>query len=622
MQLPIPSGTVLQSRYRLMQLLGQGGFGRTYLAEDLNRFEEKCAIKEFNPLQGEDRFSDKATQLFQREAAILYQIQHPQIPQFRATFEEDQRLFLVQDYVDGTTYRDLLETRRQNNTAFSETEVRQFLQQILPVLAHIHGKGIIHRDITPDNIIQRRADQQPVLIDFGVVKEVVTRIQLPDTTAQATTVGKLGYAPSEQMQTGRAYPNSDLYSLAVTAIVLLTGKEPQDLFDDVNLAWHWTQYASVSPSLAQVLTKALNYRPGDRYQSVSEMAQALGAVGTKAPTAAAPPPSQMRTVAVGRAYEPTQQAPATVRRPAPPPPPPSSDSIWENPWAITAMGTGLALVAGIGGWALVNALNAPPTPPPVTEAPVTEPPPPEPDPTPPPAPEPTEPDPVEFSQQVSLSAGEEQVVEGTLQSHETINYIIQGQQGQTLTVSMGGEGVLLTVLAPNGQPAGSGAERTIRWQGTLDFSGPYRVQLRPVQGLPQSDYRLTLRLSQPETAEPEEPESPPEPEDDSPEENQPNIQEQRVQFPAGGTSVLVSNEVGPDRIRRYLVNARQGQILSAELSGLSGPATLSVRTPDRALVDDAARLLSWQGELQTGGDYLIDVSAPSRAAYTLRIAVR
>jgi serine/threonine protein kinase len=284
---PLPSGTVLQNRYRVIKLLGQGGFGRTYLAEDQGRFNEQCAIKEFVPRQGEDHFSVKATELFQREAAILYQIQHPQIPQFRATFEVEQRLFLVQDYVEGTNYRDLLNQRRGQGALFTEAEVRQFLQQMLPLLAHIHAKGIIHRDISPDNIILRTRDRLPVLIDFGVVKEVVTRIQLNETAVPATTVGKVGYAPSEQMQSGRAYPNSDLYALAVTAVVLLTGREPQDLFDDVNLTWHWQRYATVSPGLAQVLNKALSYRPGDRFQSVSEMAQALGS-GAIAPPVTAP----------------------------------------------------------------------------------------------------------------------------------------------------------------------------------------------------------------------------------------------------------------------------------------------------------------------------------------------
>ncbi len=179
MRPPIPTGTVLQDRYRILSVLGQGGFGRTYLAEDQGRFNELCALKELTPADTGAYALEKSTELFQREAQILYQIQHPQIPQFRATFEYEQRLFLVQDYVEGQNYRTLLDQRRSQGYVFSEAEVKQLLQQLLPVLAYIHSKGIIHRDITPDNIILRARDHLPVLIDFGVVKELATKFQSP-----------------------------------------------------------------------------------------------------------------------------------------------------------------------------------------------------------------------------------------------------------------------------------------------------------------------------------------------------------------------------------------------------------------------------------------------------------
>ena len=233
MQPPISLGTILNNRYRIVRVLGQGGFGRTYLAEDRGRFNELCALKELIPNLDSDYVLEKSQQLFQREANTLYQIQHPQIPQFRATFEENGRLFLVQDYVEGKTFRELLDDRLAQGQTFSEVEVRQLLQQLLPVLEYLHSKGIIHRDLTPDNIIRHEGDGMPVLIDFGVVKELATRFQVPEGTKAATTVGKLGYAPSEQIQMGRAYPSSDLYALGVTAVVLLTGKDPSDLFDDV-----------------------------------------------------------------------------------------------------------------------------------------------------------------------------------------------------------------------------------------------------------------------------------------------------------------------------------------------------------------------------------------------------
>lgn len=679
MQPPLPIGTLLQDRYRIVKLLGQGGFGRTYLAENQGRFNERCAIKEFAPHQEEEHFSSKATQLFQREAEILYQIQHPQIPQFRETFEAEQRLFLVQDYIEGPSYRDLLNQRRSQSSTFSEAEVRQFFQQMLPVLAHIHAKGIIHRDISPDNVLQRSQDRLPVLIDFGVVKEVVTRVQQGDTTYHATTVGKPGYAPSEQMQSGRAYPSSDLYSLAVTAAVLLTGREPQDLFDDLNLTWHWQQYATVSPSLTQVLQKAMGYRPGDRFQSVSEMAQALGAAGSTPaaaygapppypPTPAAPPPppaappSQMRTMAVGRPYESTTigtaaEAPKTSRLPTPSVLEDDGGSIWENPLAVGALAMGLAIVAGIGGWGLVSALNRnqpdtvpTPAPPSFTINPEgTDLSAPTPAPTPVAA---TTPEPVTFNQPLGLQTGQSSVVEGSLRTNETVNYQIEGRQGETLLAQLEGDGVLMTVLAPNGNPADGQARRVLGWTGTLDFTGQYSLQLSPVEGVEQSTYRLTASLQASESQEAPEPpaetESPnetdspseqqsppptqpapapanqapaptgPAPAPEAPQE-QANVQEQRIRFPVGRNNILVANSVGEGRIRRYIVNLRQGEVLEAALSSSTGPTTFTVRLPTGEPLGGAQAVELWEGEVPAGGDYAIDVVAPETVEFTLRI---
>ena len=626
MQPTLIPGTTLQNRYRVLQLLGQGGFGRTYLAEDVGRFNEKCAVKELEPQQG-DQFSEKALQLFQREATILYNIEHPQIPKFQAIFEENQRLFLVQDYIDGVTYRDLLNQRLAQGLTFSEAEVRQFLRQMLPVLAHIHSKGIIHRDISPDNIMQRRADGLPVLIDFGVVKEVMTRIQPPGSLSQFTSVGKLGYSPSEQMQSGRAYPSSDLYALAVTAIVLLTGKEPQELFDDVNLQWNLPN--TLSPGLLQVLRRATSYRPGDRYQSVSEMAQALGAAGTvpRPPAPApAPLPSQMRTVAVGRPYQPTQ-----VTAPAPGPvypvplPVAESPSLWENPWAVAVIGGVLALLAGLGGWMVVSLLNRTPAPTPVPSPEITLNPTPTPTPTPTPPPTP-ENSPVEYNQNLVIAPGENRTLNGSLRSNETINYRLNATEGQVLMARMQGEGVLLTVLNSQGQPVERSAQRVLNWQGTLPADGEYILQLRPVQGLEQSDFQLEVSLSaQPEPEPSVEPqpeptvEPPPTP---GPEPTaDPTVIEQRVQIPPGQTSVQVSGQVNEGRIRRYIINAEAGQVLSLDLPSVSGPVTLDVRYPDGTPIPDAERVLSWQGQLPTSGDYRVDVSSPRPSNYVLKVTV-
>ncbi|KAM3093588.1 protein kinase domain-containing protein [Phormidesmis sp. 146-12] len=277
MQSPLPTGTLIQNRYRVDRILGQGGFGRTYLVQDTNRFNEPCVLKEFAPQDQGVAALQKAKDLFTREAGVLYQLRHPQIPRFRELFEvhtvDRDLLFLAQDYVEGETYETLLDDRQRGGFTFSEAEVVTLLQQILPVLTYIHTIGIIHRDIAPDNIILRSHDQQPVLIDFGVVRAIANQLSQP--VASQTLVGKPGYAAPEQLQTGKANPSSDLYSLAVTCIVLLTGRDPKDLFDPVTLNWTWQRYVSVSPQFADVMNRLLNYRPGDRYQSAQEVLQVL-----------------------------------------------------------------------------------------------------------------------------------------------------------------------------------------------------------------------------------------------------------------------------------------------------------------------------------------------------------
>ncbi len=678
MQTAIAVGTLLQNHYKIIKLLGQGGFGRTYLAEDEGRFNERCAIKEFVPIKGQDRFSDKATQLFQREASVLYQIIHPQIPKFRATFEEQERLFLVQDYVEGPTYHEVLNQRKQQGQHFSEAEVKQFIQQMLPVLAHIHAKGIIHRDISPDNIIQRQPDHLPVLIDFGVVKEVVTRMQLSPTDAgnvsQATTVGKAGYAPSEQMQTGKAYPSSDLYALAVTAIVLLTGREPQALFDDINFAWNWQPLVTVSPSFAAVLNKALQYRPSDRYQSVSQMAQALqasNATGTSSPLSPQfpgtqpqngastqnlnpqnlnPPLSQIQTVAVGRPNPgATSVTPANPNRANPnradsnqvshinTPPTASqsstrlqmpsereqSPSFLENPFAVGALAAGLVTAAGFGGWATVRYLNSPTTPEPT----ITSLPPIDGEVTPEPTATPN-PQPAEYTQPLSLVPGVAESVEGNLLGGDTLNYLLSAEPGQTLTVAVAPEGVLLSVLGPDDQPVARNARRVARWQGTLEDSGEYKIQLSPVRGIPSSDYQLEVALGPvpaPPEPEPTEPVEPPPTDTTSPDPEptsaptQVDIQTQRITLPDDSQGTRVTNSVGPGRLKRYIVNARQGQILTVSVVSSEQPVSFELLMPDGTLLPDASNLERWQGFLPLGGDYSIDVTAPARSDFTIEM---
>jgi len=281
---PIYPGITLNNHYRIVRELGHGGFGRTYLAEDAHRFNEPCVLKEFAPQVQGSYALQKSEELFEREAGVLYKLQHNQIPRFRELFRvsisDRGYLFLVQDYVPGQTYRFLLDARKRQGLRFIEAEINQLLIQILPVLEYIHSLGVIHRDISPDNLILRSSDGMPVLIDFGGVKQVAATVEslfaeANGTPAPATRIGKLGYAPVEQMQMGIVSPHSDLYALAATVLVLLTGKEPHQLLDTQTLHWNWRAECSLSPNLSLVLDKMLAQQPSQRYSSAREVMLAL-----------------------------------------------------------------------------------------------------------------------------------------------------------------------------------------------------------------------------------------------------------------------------------------------------------------------------------------------------------
>jgi serine/threonine protein kinase/ABC-type phosphate transport system substrate-binding protein len=278
---PLQPGTCLRERYIIQQQLGQGGFGRTYLAEDTGRFREKFVIKEFLPSLKNTSALKKSEELFQREAATLHQLEHPQIPRFWAIFREEKRVFLVVDYVIGSTYKDLLEQRLHQGHCFTEAEILNLFQRLLPVLSYLHRRGVIHRDISPDNIICRSQDQLPVLIDMGGVKQVAMEVgsqletDLDPSPVSFTRLGKAGYAPDEQINLGLVAPHSDLYALAVTALVMMTGKKPQQLLDQNTLQWKWEEDLKLSPLLTRTINQMMALKPMNRFQSADEILYAL-----------------------------------------------------------------------------------------------------------------------------------------------------------------------------------------------------------------------------------------------------------------------------------------------------------------------------------------------------------
>ncbi len=263
---------VLENRYRPLKSIGRGGFGKTYLAEDIKKFGEQCVIKQFAPYSGNDSDTEKAR--FQDEAKQLQRLgEHPQIPALLAFFNERGYLYFVQQYVAGENLAEELERRG----VFDETRIRDFLEDLLGILQVVHQQGVIHRDLKPYNIMRRKSDQKLVLIDFGISK------QLEANPATGTSIGSLGYSPLEQFWGGKAYPSSDLYSLGVTAFFLMSGISPHQILAIAmeetspahahNWAAHWRKYVEypVSDNLGAVLDKLMQIDHKQRYQSASEV---------------------------------------------------------------------------------------------------------------------------------------------------------------------------------------------------------------------------------------------------------------------------------------------------------------------------------------------------------------
>jgi serine/threonine protein kinase len=213
---------LLRGHYRIIAPLGGGGFGRTYLAEDVHKFHEQCVVKQLAPqLQG-SKALQKATELFAQEAKRLQELgKYPQIPTLFAYFQEGKYLFLVQELIAGED----LSQELQSQGVWDESKIRDFLSDFLPILQTVHEYKVIHRDIKPSNLMRRRSDGKLVLIDFGVSKQ----IEALAIGEAGTMIGTRGYAPIEQMDRGEAFPASDLYSLGATCFYLLTNISPQAL---------------------------------------------------------------------------------------------------------------------------------------------------------------------------------------------------------------------------------------------------------------------------------------------------------------------------------------------------------------------------------------------------------
>jgi serine/threonine-protein kinase len=314
---------ILIGRYLPVRLLGQGGFGAAFLARDrYTPAMRQCVVKLFQPSGDLSPEQLKLAQdLFEREGQVLEQLgnRHPQIPDLLAFFElevpggrtgqGDRFFYLVQEFIDGED----LEGEMARKGALPPAEVIEVLVQILKVLQFVHDNGSIHRDIKPSNIM-RHKDGRLYLLDFGAVKQVTAGAASAGSAKGSTGIYSMGFAPPEQMSGGVVYPATDLYALAVTCITLLTGKQPNELYDPYQNKWNWRGHTSVNSAIADVLDRMLLPTPSQRFQSANEVLAALKAA-ISSPATPPPPPS------VTQPPPPVTPPPPPRTSPTPPTPP-------------------------------------------------------------------------------------------------------------------------------------------------------------------------------------------------------------------------------------------------------------------------------------------------------------
>lgn len=287
-------GDIIGGHYRIKGQLGRGGFGSTYLAEEMHLPNNpERVVKEITPSSNDPCVLQEAEKRFNKEALALYCLgTHPQIPQLFERFQENGKFYLVQELISGQPLSEELTPGRQLN----EEKVIELLQGILEVLKFVHQQEVIHRDIKPSNLIRRKQDGKIVLIDFGAVKEISTlAVTYPGKVTPTASIGTEGYMPAEQAY-GQPKYNSDVYAVGMIGIQAIMGLNPKNLSSDKDtgeIIWRYSipgkPMVQVSDSLATVLDKMVRYHFSDRYQSADDVLQALDDV-LQASTVQKPPP--------------------------------------------------------------------------------------------------------------------------------------------------------------------------------------------------------------------------------------------------------------------------------------------------------------------------------------------
>jgi serine/threonine-protein kinase len=268
-------GDILRNRYTIVGLIGAGGMGAVYLAED-NRLEgRRCALKETFPLP---TLREAARKQFHQEASTLARLDHPGLPKVSDFFSIEERDYLVMDFVPGQNLQEILNEARRRNSFLEEAVVLEWAGQLCDTLTYLHTcrPPVLHRDIKPANI-KLTPEGRLKLVDFGLVKPLDPNN--PATLTGLQGAGSLPYAPLEQYvdHLGHTDARSDLYALGATLYHLLTERQPasaQERFlAPESLPSPQTINPKISPDVAQAIQAAMALHPKDRPASVAAWQQ-------------------------------------------------------------------------------------------------------------------------------------------------------------------------------------------------------------------------------------------------------------------------------------------------------------------------------------------------------------
>ena len=274
------SDSILSNRYKILQKLGEGGFGQAFLAQDLHLpTKPRCVVKRLKPEFDSQEMYQLARRLFEQEAEMLYRLgNHPHIPNLLAHLEVNGEFFLVQELIEGWTLADEFKSGKRYN----EREAVDLTRQILETLAYVHSENVIHRDIKPTNLIRRKTDGQIFLIDFGAVKQVSVNPHNQSPTFKSTiAIGSNGYMPSEQTA-GKPRFASDLYGTGLVVIESLTGINPLQLVQNrVTDEFVWQHKGRISQEFGNFISRLVRYDFRQRYHSAREAVLALNLIAPK-----------------------------------------------------------------------------------------------------------------------------------------------------------------------------------------------------------------------------------------------------------------------------------------------------------------------------------------------------